>query len=97
MLSIQDYLLSCLAEECGEVVQLVGKSHRFGLDDFGPNDPTPNRERLAAELNDIIAIAEMLTENGVDLPGVFEAGAQQRKKDKVLKYMKYSREHGRLE
>ncbi|VVB51781.1 Uncharacterised protein [uncultured archaeon] len=95
-MNAEDYLLSCLSEECGEVVQLVGKSHRFGLDDFYVAGPT-NRQKLAQEINDIIAVAEMLTEFGVDLPGVFDREAQQAKKNKVYKYMAYSRERGRLD
>lgn len=54
--------LAILAEECGEVVQMVGKSLRHGLDSYHPEDPerTPNSTLLRRELVDVIAAKTML-------------------------------------
>jgi NTP pyrophosphatase (non-canonical NTP hydrolase) len=47
--------LSCLAEECGEVVQMVGKILRHGYEDYSPFDEskTSNRHNLEKELGDL--------------------------------------------
>ena len=47
--------LACLAEECGEVIQAVGKILRHGYADYSPLDPThtDNRKKLQKELGDL--------------------------------------------
>lgn len=47
--------LSCLAEECAEVIQCVSKVIRHGYADYSPNDPThtDNRKNLERELGDL--------------------------------------------
>lgn len=47
--------LACLAEECGEVIQSVGKILRHGYADYSPFDPThtDNRKMLEKELGDL--------------------------------------------
>lgn len=61
----QAELLAMLAEECGEVVQIVGKILRHGLTSFHPdNPPESNRELLAKELDDVIAVHAMLVGSG---------------------------------
>lgn len=91
------YLLICLSEECAEVSQRVSKALRFGLHEVQP--PTPslpqghtmsNLERLEQEFNDLLAVGEAL---GLRIsPKEIKA-----KKEKIAKYMDYSREQGTLE
>lgn len=47
--------LAMLAEEAGEIVQMVGKILRYGYESYHPDDPAKktNRERLTSELNDL--------------------------------------------
>lgn len=51
--------LGYLVEECGEVLQAVGKSQRWGLDSVNPELPVPvgeretNRDWLLRELHDL--------------------------------------------
>lgn len=47
--------LSCLAEEMGEVIQIIGKILRHGYDSYSPKDPlqTTNRTLLERELGDV--------------------------------------------
>jgi NTP pyrophosphatase (non-canonical NTP hydrolase) len=47
--------LSLLLEECGEVIQIVGKIQRHGYESFNPNDAsaTTNRALLERELGDL--------------------------------------------
>jgi len=41
-----EHLLVCLAEECAEVGQAVGKALRFGLKDSPPEGGLPNDEYI---------------------------------------------------
>lgn len=63
----QTELLGGTSEECGEVVQVIGKILRHGLDSSKPTDPlsVTNRQNLTAELADIAAMTDLLIENGV--------------------------------
>ena len=47
--------LACLAEECAEVIQVVGKILRHGYADSSPDDitHTDNRKHLERELGDL--------------------------------------------
>lgn len=70
---IEQYALGLLVEEPGEVLQLVGKALRFGLDTPGVKDAltgevdmslTP-RTALAKELGDVLAVIEYTLRRGV--------------------------------
>jgi NTP pyrophosphatase (non-canonical NTP hydrolase) len=54
--------LAILAEECGEVIQIVGKILRHGYDSYNPNDEhwTPNRQLLQKELGDVLWIVSKM-------------------------------------
>lgn len=54
--------LAILAEECGEVVQRVGKILRHGKRKYDGSD---NVERLESEIGDICAILDVLSAEGV--------------------------------
>lgn len=58
--------LAMLAEECGEVVQIIGKILRHGYDSYHPSDDekTPNREFLVRELSDIMAVQRLMEVRG---------------------------------
>lgn len=95
-LTVEQYLLICLSEECAEVSQRVTKSLRFGLDEVQPGQEDGNVTRLTAEVTDLLAVLEMLQEAGVPvLSG--DRTAIIAKKDKVGQFMEYSREQGTLE
>lgn len=53
--------LALLAEECGEVVQAVGKILRHGYESSHPNFIATNRTQLAKEIGDVYAAVGMLT------------------------------------
>jgi len=94
-----EYLFDCLSEECGEVVQVIGKIQRFGLHDTDPAKGFgfSNDFKLGRELNDVLAVVQLLAENGVVIPGVFDAVHIEEKKAKVRNYYSYSIERGCLE
>lgn len=59
--------LAMLAEECGEVVQVIGKILRHGYESFHPADPlVSNRMMLQNELADLAAVVQML-DNAQDI------------------------------
>lgn len=89
-----EYLLICLAEECAEVQHAITKSLKFGLDNWHPTHGTFNRELVAKELEDLLAVMVMLQEEGCvrELTQSAMAGKTQR----VKEYMNCSRESGVL-
>lgn len=75
-----------------EVAQRASKALRFGLDEIQPDQPLTNAERIMVEFDDLLAVVQMCQERAL-LP----YGAQERvqaKKDKVAKFLNYSRECG---
>jgi hypothetical protein len=58
--------LAILAEECAEVIQVVGKILRHGYASFHPDDATntTNRELLERELGDVEAISGLMVHRG---------------------------------
>lgn len=92
----EQYLLSCLSEECGEAIKEIGKAHRFGLDDKWKEKLTP-REALYNECIDVIAVITMLCIEDI-IPNCFSDGPGVKTKiERVEKYMKYSEEKGTLQ
>ena len=71
--------LAMLAEECGEVVQVVGKILRHGYDSYHPDNPrVTNRDLLVKELRDVNAVlqamgrSELQDHSVQDVLGVWE-------------------------
>lgn len=53
--------LAMLAEECAEVIQVVGKILRHGYESHHPERPCEtNRDLLTHELSDLFAVVEMM-------------------------------------
>jgi NTP pyrophosphatase (non-canonical NTP hydrolase) len=90
-----EHLLTCLGEECVEVAKEVSKALRFGLDDKKPGHPETNRERIALEFADALAIIEMLEESGI-LKRVTDTRVIDRKKARVKARMDYAAQRGTL-
>ena len=57
--------LLILQEECAEVTQAVSKCFRFGLDNFKPGKPATNVEHLEVEIGDLLAMIDILVEQGI--------------------------------
>lgn len=57
--------LTLLSEECGEVVQIIGKIMRHGLDSYHPDSKRVNRDELAKECGDIECAIKILIREGV--------------------------------
>ncbi len=98
-MNLKNYILIQLMEECAEVQHACAKALRFGLSD-SPNILTPtNKEHLADELLDLLAIIQVVkTQKIAILPESKEETEQiiNYKLDKIEKWMKYSVEKGIL-
>ena len=88
MMNDTEYLLVCLGEESSEVVKTCSKILRFGMDSSHPRDlKTNNKSNLLYELNDLMAVVEILVEKGV-IPTRWEDFNQRlEKSEKVKHYM----------
>jgi NTP pyrophosphatase (non-canonical NTP hydrolase) len=60
----EDERLTCVMEECGEVVQIICKIQRHGYDSCHPEQTESNREALEREIGDLMARVELLTRAG---------------------------------
>jgi len=93
-----EHLLTILTEECAEVQQAGTKTLRFGLEegrDLSAMEYGNNVQRLRHEINDMLAMVEMLEGEGLDLSP--DKTLRKQKKDKVEKYLLYSKECGTLD
>lgn len=58
-------ILDILQEECAEVIQNISKCRRFGLENQYLKDTGTQRDQLAKEIGDVMAMIELLKEHGV--------------------------------
>ena len=83
--------LAVLSEECGEVVQIIGKIVRHGFESYHPDDvnQTTNSELLQKELGDIQNIVNMMSD--ADDINIIKIGEHCTKKNKtIFKYLKHN-------
>ena len=92
----QDHILVCLMEECSEVSKDVCKALRFGLGDADPSNGVNNRLRIATEWAEVVAVGEMLIELGA-IEDLRSEKFISDKREKVLRYMEYARNCGKVE
>jgi NTP pyrophosphatase (non-canonical NTP hydrolase) len=57
--------MAILAEECAEVIVAISKINRFGFENVKPGQEKTNREHLAEEIGDTLAMVELLISSGV--------------------------------
>jgi hypothetical protein len=83
--------LAMLAEECGEVIQIIGKILRHGYDSYHPDRPhITNRELLQRELTDLAAVENQIhAQDRVFLPSSLDVDAAWAKK---LRYAHHQEE-----
>ena len=77
--------MDILQEECAEVIQAVSKIRRFGMDNAKPGKPKTNREHLEEELGDLLAMVDIMLEQGIVSWGNLEV-AKQAKIEKLKKW-----------
>jgi hypothetical protein len=98
-LNEEQHLLITLLEECAELQKVVSKALRFGLDDSWRDAEYTDSPRalIHKELNEVIAVAELLAERGT-LPDLYITRALiEAKKAKVIDFgFAYARKEGAL-
>lgn len=111
MMTVKQYYLLKLIEECGEVAQRAAKQMQFSKDQTQAGDgqslsgrvPQPehllsNRERLSGELNDLLAVATVLVDmEEADVDIFLSEVGRDRKIAKIKKYLKLSQTLGEVE
>lgn len=58
----QEEILNILQEECAEVIQMVSKCRRFGIDQQHLKADKPNRVKLTEEIGDLLAMINLCIE-----------------------------------
>jgi hypothetical protein len=91
-MNTQQYALICLGEEATEVAHAVSKVLRFTTNDSAVIGGPSNAETLLKEYNDLLALAEVVTDLGI--PVVRNQDMINAKKRKLLDYMNYSEQLG---
>lgn len=86
----EDHLLACVSEECGEVVQMIGKAHRFGSQDYHPATLVQNWPAIQGEVHDVVAVYELLCMH-MGTTTEFSRDKLRAKQEKTVRLMK---EHG---
>lgn len=91
-------LLTILAEECVETAQRATKAIRFTLAEVQPSleqnpEQLNNAERIVYEFSDIMAIMELLAEQGL-ISQIWDIEMVHLKKKKYVKYLEYSEKLG---
>jgi hypothetical protein len=64
----EEKLLDLLQEEAAEIIQIISKIRRFGMDSYHPDDPdkTSNRILFQREIGDFEAVKKLLSNTIVD-------------------------------
>lgn len=90
------YYLTKLAEEASEVAQIALKTQQFGPNEKHPELDYTNFQRCHQELNDLLAVVDVL--NTYFCFGFIpNPVSQEHKKKKMLKYKNYSVELGMVD
>lgn len=94
-MNITEHLLCCLGEEGAEIAQDASKAMRFGPEDR--YDAHSNRDRLLAEINDLMGVVVLLQELGLFPNIIFSPTDVARKRMRVLEFMRYAKSIGALQ
>lgn len=93
-----EHLLLIAMEECDETSQRISKALRFTLGESQPGQEFSNAYRILEEFNQLIAVMEMLEDEGVfgNLE-TFLGDVREKKKQAVEKWLEHSYKNGTLE
>ena len=84
MNSKENEILNILQEECAEVIQMVSKCRRFGMNESHLKNGGTNRERLTEEIGDVICMLKLAQDFGiVDVTEVDDAAFRKLEKLKI--------------
>jgi NTP pyrophosphatase (non-canonical NTP hydrolase) len=100
MMTIRQYYLLKLMEECSEIIQVASKQIQFGGMSAHPRlGGDTNRDRLRAEINDLLGVIDVLMDiNEIREIAPWElVAAKNEKKLKIRKWLERSQELGNVE
>jgi hypothetical protein len=92
----QEHLLSIVAEECTEIGQRASKALRFGMTEIQEGQIYDNAERILHEVSDLLGALELAYGFRVDDMFGEMRPRINAKKEKVEKFLEYSRKIGTL-
>ena len=78
--------MNILSEECAEVIVEISKCHRFGFEGVKPGKERTNRDCLAQELGDVLAMVDILLDHSI----ITQEQLDQAKKNKIEKLKVWS-------
>ncbi len=81
-----DEILNIAQEECAELIQIISKVRRFGIDEYHLKDGIPNRQRLAEEAGDVLCMIMLMIEEGI----ISQEDVEQARNNKVEKLKQWS-------
>jgi NTP pyrophosphatase (non-canonical NTP hydrolase) len=100
MMTIRQYYLDKLMEECAEIIQVASKQIQFGGMSAHPRlGGESNRDRLRSEINDLLAVVDVLMNLG-ELREIHPQDllkAKDAKQWKMLKWLERAQELGNVE
>lgn len=102
-MTITEYLLFAISEECHEIGQGASKAARFGMAEIQPGQLDDNAYRIVTEVADLMAVVDLLSEQDAvfakatesmkaSLPSLIAA-----KREKFAKFLEYSKHQGVLQ
>lgn len=94
----EQILLIQLTEECSEVSKRCSKALRFGLHEVQPGQSLTNKQRIEDEVIDLLALIDILQEENIIDLTILEVPYEltRDKREKVKKYLEYSKQLGVL-
>ena len=95
MMNLVQFLLGKISEESGEIVQISQKSQQFGLAEVCPGQELTNAERMHIEIDDLLAVVELLNEIGFEFTSCEKRKI--RKKSKIYHYLKLAVREGMVD
>lgn len=95
-MNLVENLVQTGCEEGGEIAQAFSKINRFGPDSINPKTERKAVDDLIWEINDLLAVIEMLKDRGMVLEGIGDPGAVGAAKVKLVKALEASQKAGLL-
>lgn len=95
MMTLSQFLLNKIAEECNELAQIALKTAQFGLYETNPLEPEEgdNITRMQKEFNDLVSCIGLFNLHAATTISR-DDNLCQAKADKVVKYLQYSQSLG---
>lgn len=92
----EQYLLTIASEECNEVGQRCSKAIRFGLKEVQQGHDLNNAERIVHEFNDLVAVIQVLAEEGYIDKEFINNQLIEKKKENIEKWYMYAKSQGTI-